>query len=77
MYLLNAKANNNLQGFKAAINALETGLDYLFDNAELEKEFYEHFSEAIKRHNPNILLNDVELFVAVLLYKIHILTIQI
>jgi len=46
LYLLNAKANNNLQGFKAAINALETGLDYLFDNAELEKEFYEQLAVA-------------------------------
>ena len=46
MYLLNAKANNNLQDFKAAINALETGLDYLFDNAELEKEFYEQLAVA-------------------------------
>ena len=46
LYLLNAKANNNLQDFKAAINALETGLDYLFDNAELEKEFYEQLAVA-------------------------------
>ena len=34
LYLLNAMANNNLQAFKAAINALATGLAYLFDNAE-------------------------------------------
>jgi predicted Zn-dependent protease len=46
LYLLNAKANNNLQDFKAAINALETGLDYLFDNAALEKEFYEQLAMA-------------------------------
>ena len=46
LYLLNAKANNNLQDFKAAINALEIGLDYLFDNAELEKEFYEQLAVA-------------------------------
>ena len=46
LYLLNAMANNNLQDFKAAINALETGLDYLFDNAELEKEFYEQLAVA-------------------------------
>ena len=46
LYLLNAMANNNLQDFKAAINALETGLDYLFDNTELEKEFYEQLAVA-------------------------------
>ncbi|MDB4028223.1 hypothetical protein N9459_03470 [Flavobacteriaceae bacterium] len=46
LYLLNAKANNNLQDFKAAINALETGLDYFFDNTELEKEFYEQLAVA-------------------------------
>jgi hypothetical protein len=28
------------------IAALETGLDYLFDNAELEKEFYEQLAVA-------------------------------
>lgn len=46
LYLLNAMANNNLQDFKAAINALETGLDYLFDNTGLEKDFYEQLAVA-------------------------------
>lgn len=46
LYLLNAMANNNLQDFKAAANALATGLDYLFDNAGLEKDFYEQLAIA-------------------------------
>ncbi len=46
LYLLNAMANNNLQDFKAAISALETGLDYLFDNTGLEKDFYEQLAVA-------------------------------
>ena len=46
LYLLNAMANNNLQDFKAAANTLATGLDYLFDNAGLEKDFYEQLAIA-------------------------------
>lgn len=41
LYLLNGIANNTLQHFKTAITVLETGIDYLLDDAQLEKDFYE------------------------------------
>jgi hypothetical protein len=39
-------AHNNLQQYKAAINSLVTGLDYLFDNPQLEKDIYEQLAIA-------------------------------
>ena len=46
LYLLNGIANNKLQNFKAAVTVLETGMDYLLDDAQLEKDFYEQLSTA-------------------------------
>lgn len=44
LYLLNGIANNNLQDFKAATEILETGVDYLIDDTQMEKDFYEQLS---------------------------------
>ena len=46
LYLINGMAHNNLQQYKAAINSLVTGLDYLFDNPQLEKDIYEQLAIA-------------------------------
>ena len=46
LYLINGMAHNNLQQYKAAINSLATGLDYLFDNPQLEKDIYEQLAIA-------------------------------
>jgi tetratricopeptide (TPR) repeat protein len=46
LYLLNGIANNKLQDFTKAARILETGLDYLLDDTQLEKEFYEQLSNA-------------------------------
>ena len=44
LYLLNGIANNNLQDFKAATAILEAGVDYLIDDTQMEKDFYEQLS---------------------------------
>lgn len=44
LYLLNGIAQNNLTNFEAALESLETGIDYLFDNTKMEKDFYEQIS---------------------------------
>ena len=49
LYLYNAKALNALKEYKKAIEMLEIGLDYIIDNATLEKEFYETFVNAYKK----------------------------
>ncbi len=41
LYLINGVANNNLKQTKQAIESLETGLDYLFDNPKMEYDFYQ------------------------------------
>ncbi len=46
LYLLNAKANNNLQQWDDAIESLETGLDFLLDNPKIEIQFYNQLIEA-------------------------------
>jgi len=46
LYLVNAVANNNLKEADLAIENLETGLDYLFDNPQMEYDFYLQFSIA-------------------------------
>ena len=46
LYLFNGIANNNLKLYKAAANSLALGLDYLLDNAKLEKNFYEQLAIA-------------------------------
>lgn len=49
LYLYNAKALNALKEYKKAIEMLEIGLDYIIDNATLEKEFYQAFAVAYKQ----------------------------
>ncbi|MEM6718331.1 MAG: tetratricopeptide repeat protein [Bacteroidota bacterium] len=49
LYLYNAKALNALKEYKKAIEMLEIGLDYIIDNAELEKEFYQTFVDAYQK----------------------------
>lgn len=49
LYLYNAKALNALKEYKKAIEMLEIGLDYIIDNATLEKEFYQTFVAAYKK----------------------------
>lgn len=49
LYLYNAKALNALKEYKKAIEMLEIGLDYIIDNATLEKEFYQTFADAYKK----------------------------
>ncbi|MFK7747485.1 MAG: tetratricopeptide repeat protein [Kordia sp.] len=49
LYLYNAKALNALKEYKKAIEMLEIGLDYIIDNAALEKEFYQTFVVAYKK----------------------------
>ncbi len=49
LYLYNAKALNALKEYKKAIEMLEIGLDYIIDDAPLEKEFYQAFVVAYKQ----------------------------
>ncbi|WP_175445407.1 tetratricopeptide repeat protein [Ulvibacter litoralis] len=44
IYLLNGVANNKLQNTDAAIESLETGIDYLLDTPKMERDFYEQLS---------------------------------
>ena len=44
LYLMNGVANNNLKNATIAIESLETGLDYLFDNPKMEYDFYQQLS---------------------------------
>ncbi len=46
IYLLNGVANNGLQESDRAIESLETGVDYLLDDAEQERDFYEQLNIA-------------------------------
>ena len=46
MYLLNGIANNKLKNVNQAIEILETGLDYLFDDPKMECDFYQQLAIA-------------------------------
>jgi tetratricopeptide (TPR) repeat protein len=46
LYLINGVANINLQSADTAIESLETGVDYLLDDLQMEKDFYEQLSVA-------------------------------
>jgi tetratricopeptide (TPR) repeat protein len=46
IYLLNGVANNGLQNSDQAIESLETGVDYLLDDANQERDFYKQLSIA-------------------------------
>ena len=46
LYLLNGVANNHLNNADNAIESLEMGVDFLLDDPEMEKDFYEQLSKA-------------------------------
>ena len=46
LYLLNGVANNKLNKPDLAIESLETGLDYLFDNLKMEYDYYQQLTIA-------------------------------
>jgi tetratricopeptide (TPR) repeat protein len=46
LYLLNGVANVGLQNADKAIEALETGVDYVVDNNTLEKDFFTQLEKA-------------------------------
>lgn len=49
LYLLNGVANNGLGKHKRAIESLETGLDFVYDNPKMEKDFYNQLSLAYEK----------------------------
>lgn len=49
LYLMNGIAETELSNYDDAIDRLETGLDYLFDDQKMEKEFYNQLSLAFER----------------------------
>ncbi len=46
LYLLNGVANNGLEKSDAAVESLETGLDFILDDPKMERDFYEQLSFA-------------------------------
>ncbi|GEQ84815.1 hypothetical protein ULMS_03230 [Patiriisocius marinistellae] len=44
VYLLHGVSLNSLNDFDGALETLETGIDYLFDNPKMEKDYYEQLS---------------------------------
>jgi len=46
LYLLNGVANNGLEKSDAAVESLETGLDFILDDSKMERDFYEQLSFA-------------------------------
>ena len=46
LYLLNGVANNGLQQSDKAIESLETGLDFIFEDPTMESDFYEQLAHA-------------------------------
>ncbi len=46
LYLVNGVANNELKNIDQAIEILETGLDYLFDDPKMEYDFYQQLTIA-------------------------------
>ncbi|NNF82158.1 MAG: hypothetical protein HKM99_05405, partial [Flavobacteriaceae bacterium] len=51
LYLLNGVGHVNLNDPKAAISALEMGLDYIIDDVIMEADFYKQLSLAYKLDN--------------------------
>ena len=49
LYLLNGVSNLELSKLDEAIKTMETGLDYLFDDPRMEKDFYERLAIAYER----------------------------
>ncbi len=50
LYLVNGVANNRLNLSEAAIESLETGVDFLLDNPKMEKDFYEQLHIAYTKN---------------------------
>ena len=48
LYLLNGVANNRLGNSDAAIESLETGLDFLLDDPRVERDFYDQLRIAFE-----------------------------
>ena len=46
LYLLNGVANNRLSNADAALESLEMGVDFLIDDKQMEKDFYEQMALA-------------------------------
>ena len=46
LYLVNGVANNELKNAEQAVEILEMGLDYLFDDPKMEYDFYQQLSIA-------------------------------
>ena len=46
LYLLNGVANNGLSQSDKAIESLETGLDFVFEDPTMERDFYQQLSFA-------------------------------
>ncbi|MCF6306622.1 MAG: tetratricopeptide repeat protein [Flavobacteriaceae bacterium] len=53
LYLTNGVANNHLNNADIAIETLEEGLDYLFDNLKMEYDFYQQLSIAYQLKGNN------------------------
>ncbi len=53
LYLTNGVANNHLKNADIAIETLEEGLDYLFDNPKMEYDFYQQLSIAYQLKGNN------------------------
>lgn len=49
LYLINGVAEIELSNTNSAIESLETGLDYLFDDPKMEKDFYEQLTIAYNK----------------------------
>ncbi len=49
LYLLNGVSNNGLNQSKKAISTLETGLDFVFDDPKMERDFYTQLSLAYSK----------------------------
>lgn len=49
LYLLNGVANNGLEKPEKAIESLESGLDFVFDNPKMEQDFYKQLNSAYKK----------------------------
>jgi hypothetical protein len=49
LYLINGVANIGLKRIERAIESLEAGVDYLFDDPKMEKDFYEQLALAYRQ----------------------------
>jgi tetratricopeptide (TPR) repeat protein len=54
LYLINGVANLGLKKLEPAIESFETGVDYLFDDEKMEKDFYEQLAIAYRQKGNEI-----------------------